>query len=43
MSAPRLGAIAGLGALVGSVMGKADAATRIAALRMADPILRGAF
>jgi len=32
-----------LGALVGSVMGGTDAATRIAALRMADPILRAAF
>ena len=32
-----------LGALVGSVMGATDAATRIAALRMAEPILRVAF
>lgn len=32
-----------LGALVGAVMGGADSATRIAALRMADPILRAAF
>ncbi len=32
-----------LGALVGAVMGASDAATRIAALRMADPILRACF
>lgn len=32
-----------LGELVTSVMGSADAATRIAAVKMADPILRGCF
>ena len=32
-----------LGALVGSVMGGTDPATRIAALRMAEPILRACF
>jgi hypothetical protein len=32
-----------LGALVGTVMGPADVATRIAALRMAEPILRACF
>ncbi len=32
-----------LGALVGAVLGAADPATRVAALRMADPILRLSF